>query len=76
MAATLPPLDPTRVGEDKGRTTIIAISTMSAISTLFAVARLWVRVRIRGKFQFDDFIIAFSAVSNTITDFWSLPLEH
>lgn len=62
MAATLPPLDPTRVGEDKGRTTIIAISTMSAISTLFAVARLWVRVRIRGKFQFDDFIIAFSAI--------------
>ncbi|KAI0892183.1 hypothetical protein F4806DRAFT_248208 [Annulohypoxylon nitens] len=76
MAATLPPLDPTRVGEDKGRMTIITISTISAISTLFAVARLWVRVRIRGKFQVDDFIIAFSVICGWMSVGFSTAAVH
>ncbi|KAI1394728.1 hypothetical protein F4819DRAFT_480774 [Hypoxylon fuscum] len=62
MSAQPPPLDPSRAGEDKGRTTTTVISTVAAISTLFAVARLWVRVRIMRKFQFDDLMIVVAVI--------------
>ncbi|KAI0377925.1 hypothetical protein F5Y04DRAFT_167928 [Hypomontagnella monticulosa] len=63
MSAQPPLLDPSRVGEDKGPMTTTVISIVAAISTLVAIARLWVRVRIMRKFQFDDMIIVVAVVS-------------
>jgi hypothetical protein len=60
---TLSPLDPTRVGEDKGPRVTASISAVMALSTLFAAARLYVRIFIVRKFQFDDYMILISVVS-------------
>lgn len=65
---TLPPLDPALEGEQKGHSVTASISTVAAISTLFAAARIYVRLRIMRKFQFDDYMIVISVVSDRITN--------
>ncbi|KAI1305543.1 hypothetical protein F5Y03DRAFT_406410 [Xylaria venustula] len=67
MSEQPPPLDPARAGEDKGKTTTAAISTVAAVSTLFAVARLWVRIKIMRKFQFDDLLIVIAVISGWLS---------
>ncbi|RYP84310.1 hypothetical protein DL769_001225 [Monosporascus sp. CRB-8-3] len=62
MSTPPPPLDPARAGEDKGPTVTASISAVAALSTLFAAARLYVRVWIMRKFQFDDYMIVISVL--------------
>ncbi|RYC65170.1 hypothetical protein CHU98_g1045 [Xylaria longipes] len=76
MYEQAPPLDPARVGEDKGVLTTAAISTVAAISTLFAVARLWVRVKIMRKFQFDDYMIVISVICSWMSVGFSTAAVH
>lgn len=65
---TLLPLDPARVGEDNGPHGTASISAFVALSTLFAAARLYIRIFIVRKFQFEDYMIVLSVVSNSIID--------
>lgn len=62
--ATLPPLDPALAGENHSPHVIASICIVVALSTVFAAARLYVRVYMMRKFQFDDFIIVLSVVSS------------
>lgn len=61
--STLPPLGPALAGEHKGHTVTASISVVAALSTIFAAARVYVRVRMMRKFEFDDYMIVFSVVS-------------
>ncbi|KAI8947821.1 hypothetical protein F4801DRAFT_592320 [Xylaria longipes] len=76
MYEQAPPLDPARVGEDRGVLTTAAITTVAAISTLFAVARLWVRVKIMRKFQFDDYMIVISVICSWMSVGFSTAAVH
>lgn len=49
--------------EDKGPSSLVIIISVTVLSTLFAAARIFVRGKIRGKLQLDDYLIMASVVS-------------
>ncbi|MBE3047678.1 hypothetical protein IMZ48_35235 [Candidatus Bathyarchaeota archaeon] len=55
-------LDPDWVAEDKGPGIIATMVTVVSIATIFTAGRLYVRGRIKRRFQFDDYIIVLALV--------------
>ncbi|KAI1111584.1 hypothetical protein F5Y14DRAFT_453820 [Nemania sp. NC0429] len=55
------------LSEDTGVSTTAAISAIAAVSTILAAARLWVRVKIMRRFDFDDLLIVTSVIGGWVS---------
>ncbi|KAI1872076.1 uncharacterized protein JN550_004279 [Neoarthrinium moseri] len=76
MATPPTPLDPIYAGENSGPHVVASIIIVASLSTLFAAARLYVRLHIVRKFQFDDYMIVLSVVCSWMSVGFSTAAVH
>lgn len=56
------PLSPEVAAQNKGPAILATIYTVTVLSTSFTAARVFVRTKILGKLQLDDYLIVLSVV--------------
>ncbi|CAJ2510508.1 Uu.00g133170.m01.CDS01 [Anthostomella pinea] len=59
-------LSPEVAAQDKGPSVVATTSAVIALSTVFVIARLYVRARMVGKLQVDDYIIGFAVTKSSL----------
>lgn len=59
-------LPPEIAAQNKGPAILATIYTVTVLSTIFTAARVFVRTKILGKLQLDDYLIILSVVSSYV----------